>query len=124
MSKNDAISNSEASFSNDCPLVEETTKYELPVWIRDKTASCKQLIPTCPTLKLWDSQNKFKFGFIPLGDLALPSCVQPTASREDLIALHAVIAASGSYNFMNKQTNIPSKLNPDVWDHQIERLLG
>ena len=118
-SKNDAISNSQASLSNNCPSVEETIKYDLPVRIRDKTASYKQLIPNCPTLKLWDSQNKFKFGFIPLGDLALPSYVEPTSSMEELIALHAVITSSRDYNFMNKQINIPSQLNPEVWDHQL-----
>ena len=119
-SKNDAIATRQDSLSNNCSLVEETTKYDLPVRIKDKTAIYKQLIPHCPTLKLWDSQNKLTFGFIPLGDLALPSHVHPTSSREDFIALHAVIKSSGDYNFMSKQINIPSQLNPEVWDYQLE----
>ena len=54
-----------------------------------------------------------------MGDLSLPSCVEPTSSREDLFALHAVITSSGKDNFMNKQINIPSQLNPDVWNQQL-----
>ena len=48
----------------------------------------------------------FNFGFIPLGDMSLSSCVQPTDSGEDLIALHTTIISSGQYNFINKQMNI------------------
>ena len=117
-SNNDVSDTTQVVLPNNCPLVDETTKYDLPVRIKDKTASYKQLIPRCPTLKLWDSQNKF--GFIPLGDLALPSHVQPTSSNQDLVALHAVIKQSGDYNFMSKQIDIPSQLNPDIWDHQLE----
>ena len=94
-SQNDAISLNDRWTLNDGPLVEENTKYDLPLRIREKTVSYKQLIPTCPTLKLWDSQNKFKIGFIPFGDLSLPSCFEATNCGEDLIALHTVITSSG-----------------------------
>ena len=50
---------------------------------------------------------------------SFPSRVEPTSSRENFIALHAVITSSGYYNFMNEQINIPSQLNPDIWDQQL-----
>ena len=110
----------EANNNNDHSLlVEETTKYDLPLHIREKTASYKQLIPTCSTLKLGDSQSKFKFGFIPLGDLSLPAEVNPTDSIEDPIALHTIKTASGRLNFMSKQINLTSQLKSDIWEQEL-----
>ena len=49
------------------------TKYDLPLRIKNKASTYKQLLPNCPTLQAWDKQNKFKFGFIPLGTLKVPT---------------------------------------------------
>ena len=108
---------------NQVPLISaKTTKYDLPLRIKNKRASYKQLLPTCPTLRLWDVQNKYKFGFIPLGDVKLPSNVNPSHIKEDPIALHTKIKASGYHNFMGKQVNIPSQLNPDTLQFTIRLL--
>ena len=103
------------------PLVSQiTTKYDLSPRTKNRNASYKELLPTCPTLKLWDIQNKYKFGFIPLGDLDLPSQVSPSKFQDYPIALHAMIKDSGQTNFLEKQVNITSQLNPDVWDCMLD----
>ena len=46
----------------------DTTKYDLPLFMKNKTAKYKEILPTSPTLKLWDVQNKNKFGITPWGN--------------------------------------------------------
>ena len=36
------------------------TKYDLPLRIKNKSFSYKQVLPSCPTLQLWEAQNKYK----------------------------------------------------------------
>ena len=101
-SEYDASTNSETLEHRD-PLVSQiTTKYYLSLRIKNKNASYKELLPICSTLKLWDVQNKHKFGFTPLGDLHLPSQVGPSNSQEDPIALHAMIKDPGQTIFLGK----------------------
>ena len=72
----------------------------------------------CKILKKWDEQNKFKFGFIPLGDLKMPDEYSPSplGVTKDLITLHKKLRASDQMNFMSVQTHVPSQLNPEVWE--------
>ena len=46
------------------------SKYDLPLKMKQGVNHRNEL-STCSTLRLWDSQTKFKFGYIPLGDLDL-----------------------------------------------------
>ena len=65
-------------------------KYELDLRIhslhRQKVASAKN----CDTFKLWDLQNKEKFGFIPLQNQLLP------------------------------EVDIPAEKNSNIWDEHME----
>ena len=92
------------------------TKYDLPLRIQNKVSTYKQLLPSCPTLQAWDKQNKFKFGFIPLGTLKVPEKCQPKYSHCNPLVLHNMVKNSGDYNFMKSQITVKSQLNPDVWD--------
>ena len=92
------------------------TKYDLPLRIKNKVSTYKQLLPSCPTLQAWDKQNKFKFGFIPLGTLKVPESCQPKHSNCNPIDLHKMVKDSGDYNFMKSQITVKFQLNPDVWE--------
>ena len=92
------------------------TKYDLPLRIKNKVSTYKQLLPNCPTLQAWDKQNKFKFGFIPLGTLKVPTNCQPKHSIYDPLVLHKKVKDSGDYNFMKSQITVKSQLNPEVWE--------
>ena len=123
-SEYDAITNSETVEHQD-PLVSEiTTKYDLHLRMKSKNASYKELLPICPTLKLWDIQNKYNLdSYHWVIFICLP--------KSDPIALHAMIKDSGEINFLGKQINITSQLNPDVrdcmladfWDKQLLLLI-
>ena len=95
------------------------TKYDLPLRIKNKVSTYKQPLPSCPTLQAWDKQDKFKFGFIPLGTLKVPEICQPKHSHCNPLVLPNMVKNSGDYNFVKSQITVKSQLNPDVW----ERLL-
>ena len=67
--KNSSTNNNE---SNHMVVGSSDTKYDLPLRIKNKVSTYRQVLPRCPTLQAWDSQNKFKVGFIPLGSLKVP----------------------------------------------------
>ena len=96
--------------------LQTTSKYDLPVCFKDKKLDYANLMVTCPTLQLWDRQNAFKFGFIPMGKLDLPSTSRPSNVQAGPLTLHTMIKNSGQYNFKGCQINVKSQLNPDVWD--------
>ena len=96
------------------------TKYELPLRIKSKSISYKEVLPSCPTLQLWEAQNKYKFGFIPLGGQLMPDAVRAKDLDSDPIALHNIISQASQYNFLQSQINIRSQLNPDMWDHYLQ----
>ena len=64
------------------------SKYDLPLRIKTKVSTYKQVLPNCPTLQAWDKQNKFKFGFIPLGTSKVPDKCQLRDSSLDPLLLH------------------------------------
>ena len=97
-----------------------TSKYDLPLHLRDKQIDYTNIMASCPTLQLWDKQNSLKVGFIPMGDLELPPAVLPSVSNADPLTLHQIIKASGKYNFNQCQINIKSQLNPDAWDRLLQ----
>ena len=75
---------------------------------------------TCSTLRYWDSQNKFKFGYIPLGDLHLPPEINPQTLDMDPLSLHKIVKHSGNFNFLKAQITVSSQLKPDVWDTLLQ----
>ena len=44
-------------------------------------------------------ENLFKFGFIPMSDLEVPSKLVPSVSNAVSLTLYDVIKVSGEYNF-------------------------
>ena len=102
------------------PKVTPCCKYDLPLRIKDKSITYKHVLPDCPTLQLWEAQNKFKFGFIPLGKQLMPHLVNPIQSEDDPITLHTKVLESKKYNFLQSQITLRSQLKPDVWDHYLE----
>ena len=96
-----------------------TDKYELDLQFRprhrEKTSSARN----CNTFKLWNSQTEDKFGFIPLGDLTLPSIDLQKYSQENIFDIHRRIKVSGTQNFMQTQIQIQSQLKPDVWQKYL-----
>ena len=93
-----------------------TSKYDLPLRLRDRKLDYTNIMASCPTLQLWDRQNAHKFGFIPLGDLDVPPTSSPSNVDTDPLTLHKIIKASGKYNFKDAQIIVKSQLSPDVWD--------
>ena len=97
-----------------------TTKYDLPLRLKDRQLDYTKVMGSCPTLQTWNKQTGHKFGFIPMGELDVPFTTTPSKLNIDPLALHKVIKASGEYNFKNCQINVKSQLNPDVWDEFLE----
>ena len=107
---------------NKSPLeaeVQSTSKYDLPLRFKDKKLDHTNLMASCPTLQLWDKQNAFKFGFIPMGELDVPPTSSPSNINADPLTLHTMIKDSGDHNFKKCQINVKSQLNPDVWDELL-----
>ena len=94
-------------------------KYELDLRFRPRHRQKIHEANGCDIFKLWDSQTQDKFGFIPLQDQILPQIQKLNAHCTDLLAAHNIIVASGTYNFMNSQLQIPSQLNPNIWDKYL-----
>ena len=97
-----------------------TSKYELPLRLKNQKVDYKQVMASCPTLQLWDKQNSLKVGFIPMGDLQVPTAVVQSVSKADPLTLHQIIKASGKYNFKHCQIYIKSQLNPNAWDELLK----
>ena len=99
--------------------IDSFTKYDIPITTKSKTQNYKSVLPHGATLRLWDVQNKHKFGFILLGDLCLPKQLCPREGGWGSIALHNCLKNSDTHNFMSEQISISSQLNPDVWDSYL-----
>ena len=99
--------------------MQSTSKYDLPLCFKDKKLDYTKFMASCPTLQLWDKQNAFKFGFIPMGELDVPPTSSPINVKADPLTLHTMIRDSGHYNFKKCQINVKSQLNPDVWDELL-----
>ena len=86
------------SSSADDTDMQVTTKYDLPLRLKDKKFDYAKTMASCPILQMWDKQTVHKFGFIPMGELDVPLTRSPSNVKTDPITLHKVIKASGSYN--------------------------
>ena len=105
---------------NENQETDQLSKYDIPITTKSKSQSYKSALPHCATLRLWDVQNKYKFGFIPLGNLCLPHRVYPREGGLDSIAMHHRLKHSKANNFMGEQIPIKSQLNPDAWERHLQ----
>ena len=96
-----------------------TDKYELDLQFRPRHREQISSARNCNTFKLWNSQTEDKFGFIPLGDLTLPSIDLQKYSQENIFDIHRWNKVSGTHNFMQTQIQIQSQLKPDVWQKYL-----
>ena len=96
------------------------SKYDLPIRIKPKPVTYKDKLSTCPTLQIWDAQNKFKLGFLPLGDLKMPQQIHPICRDALPLRLHKLIKNTGRCNFEEVQITLNSQLNPDIWDSLLK----
>ena len=71
-------------------------------------------------MQQWEANTKFKFDFIPLGELKFPQDILVNQSSLDSLQLHQKIKDSGEHNFMWVQVMLDSQLNPDVWDKYLQ----
>ena len=83
---------------------------------RNKVATAKN----CETFKLWDLQNRDKFGFIPLQDQLLPPDDNPAVKKQSVWQDHAEVAKTGTYNFMKAQIPVHSQLNVKNWEKHLQ----
>ena len=95
------------------------TKYNIDLRLKAKK-SYKEFLPRCQTLQHWEAQTKFKFGFIPLGELKLPHTLSPKQTSFDPLQLHEKIKKSGKYNYLYSQFIVDSQLKPEVWDKLLQ----
>ena len=98
------------------PLLSDKYSYVLR-YIKAK--NYKNVMAGCKTLKKWEEQNKFKFGFIPLGDLQMPTNIDPAPAVKDPIHLHKKLKTSGKLNFVGAQVEVTSQIKPDVWEQLL-----
>ena len=95
------------------------TKYYLDLHLTAKK-TYKEFLPTCQTLQHWEAHTKFKFDFIPLGDLKLLSVVSPKQTSLDPLQLHQKIKKSGEHNYLQSQFTVDSQLKPEVWEKLLQ----
>ena len=94
-------------------------KFELSLISRPQNRTRINNAKNTDIFRLWDSQNHQKFRFIPLSDLALPSVDKRIPLHGSLLQARYDVSKEGNYNFMGAQIQIPSQLNPDVWQDYL-----
>ena len=73
-----------------------------------------------PTFQKWNRQNDDKFGFIPLSPLVLPNSDKKCDMGSDPIKLYEVTRNEVHFNFLTTQVQVPSQLNPDMWQNLLQ----
>ena len=61
-----------------------------------KAKNFRQALNGCKLLHQWEQQIKFRFGFIPLGELQMPASVNPVSVSMDNFDMHKMIKDSMS----------------------------
>ena len=75
----------------------------------------------CHSHRVWKQQSKFDFGFVPLSDfIPIPNHEGLKTDITDPSALHKLMKASGTYNFLGLKIPLQSQLNVDQWEKQLE----
>ena len=94
-------------------------KYRLALQMRNKNKEKMRQANTDPTFKTWNNQNEDKFGFIPLGPLVVPKSDKKRNLGSDPIKLYDATRGQTDFNFLTSQIQVPSQLNPDVWQNLL-----
>ena len=95
-------------------------KYRLALQIRNKNKERMRQANTDPTFRNWSKQNEDKFGFIPLGPLVIPKSDKRRSLGSDPIKLYNATRSQTDSNFLTSQIQVPSQLNPDVWQNLLK----
>ena len=98
----------------------ETDKYDLELRFRPRHRQQIAAAATNSTFVSWNDQTQDKFGFIPLGDLTLPTIDLQKQSTENIFDIHHRIKVSGNHNYMETQIQIQSQLKPDIWQKYLD----
>ena len=85
----------------------------------------------CDVFKLWRSQSKYNFGFVPLSDLVMPDSTHMGQKIDCPIQQHFHVKSANLPNFLGRRTPIVSQLNveewkaslSDYWDQQLFLLI-
>ena len=95
-------------------------KYDLALQTKNKNKIKMQQAKGDPTFDLWSQQTKQKFGYIPLGPLVLPTSDNKVNMGSDPIKLYDITRDQNTFNFLSTQIQVPSQLNPDLWQELLE----
>ena len=95
-------------------------KYSLTLTNKSRFKCYKPALKECKTTQKWDSQNKTKFGFIPLGDLTIPTAKNENHIEANPLQMHEIIKQSGKHNFLDCQIMVKSQLNPKIWESPLK----
>ena len=95
-------------------------KYSLTLTNKSRFECYKPALKECKTTQKWDSQNKTKFGFIPLGDLTIPTAKNENHIEANPLQMHEIIKQSGKHNFLDCQIMVKSQLNPKIWESLLK----
>ena len=104
---------------NTVSLVENDDKYDLELKFKPRHRQRITEAKNNKMFQLWDIQTKDKYGFIPLGDQILPGKNENNMKNFDMKNLHQAVKNSNKFNFMGVQIQVPSQLNPDMWDKHL-----
>ena len=75
----------------------------------------------CVNYQLWKQQSKFDFGFVPLSEfISVPNHEDLNTDITDPSALHKLVKASGTYNFLGLKIPVKSQLNVDQWEKHLQ----
>ena len=99
------------------PVIDD--KYNLQLAFRPRHRATIASATNVQTFKNWDNQTQDKFGFIPLGDLMLPTKNDKIQSRKSMLKIHDQVRESKNFNFMCTQIQVKSQLNADAWDKYL-----
>ena len=112
-------SKGERAVKNAVTLIETDEKYDLELRFKPRHRQHISEAKSNSTFQSWDSQTRDKYGFIPLGDLIVPEKNYKNKAIPNMKVLHETVKKSNKFNFMQAQVEVPSQLNPDVWDEYL-----
>ena len=95
-------------------------KYDLALQMKSKNKTKMEQAKGDPTFKLWNQQTEGKFGYIPLGPLVLPESDKKVNMGSDPIKLYDITKNQNTFNFLSTQVEVPSQLNPDIWQELLQ----
>ena len=90
-------------------------KYDLALQVKNRNNEKLKNARSEPTHQKWNSQNKDKFVFIPLGPLTVPDTDKQIEEGSDPIKLYDITRNQKTFNFLSSQICVHSQLNPEVW---------